>query len=289
MLSNGWKVTIGDLILGNPKKIVITKITTNCIKDRSKKWLEQIQVHKSLGSEIFLDYTDHHLRHESLLSNFYNACLQFIDKAIVPSLKMQTLLFNFYKGSVAVIEDPVEFFNQPIKLVNKPITLLWFGHASNINYLISFLKTGFQTGDEFRLIIISNESGLNFFRHTDKNSLAKIECQTGLWSPEIMLHAASKADACIIPADPFDPKKNGASSNRLITAFALGLPVATENLDSYAEFSNFYVDIKSDQFRNFLKDPGYYHDKIKLAQNIITPRFTMRKSEISWFKTLNHA
>jgi hypothetical protein len=98
MLSNGWKVTFGDLIIGNPKKIVITKINSYCIQNQSKKWLDQIQFHKSLGSEIFLDYTDHHLMSESLLSNFYNTSLQYVDKAIVPSRSMQGLLLIFLRA-----------------------------------------------------------------------------------------------------------------------------------------------------------------------------------------------
>ncbi len=286
MLSKGWKVTIGDLILGNPKKIVVTKIFINQAQDRHKMWLRQIRHHKLLGAEIYLDYTDHHLSADSTVSKFYSECLQYVDTAIVPSRKMRELLFNFFTGPIIVIEDPIEFFNQPIKLTNKPITILWFGHASNINYLISFLKTGFKEGDEFNLIILSNKPGLDIFTNASKTSCAKIQFQTGLWSPQNMLYAATKADACIIPSNPIDPRKNGASSNRLITSFALGLPVAADNLESYIEFNDFYVDIRSAEFRNFFKDPSNFHEKTKLAQKIITPRFTIEQSKFLWSRAL---
>ena len=46
------------------------------------------------------------------------------------------------------------------------------------------------------------------------------------------------------------------SANRLITALALGLPTAADNLESYKEFSEFYVDIRSEKFRAVMRDPN---------------------------------
>jgi len=281
-----WKVTAGDQIFDTPQKVLVTKIGANDIYKRAKDWLKQIESHKSRGAQIYLDYTDHHLGFESPMSDFYRQVVALVDKAVVPSASMQNALASFFKKKIDLIEDPIEISIQAIKKINRPITLLWFGHASNIEYLIQFLRAGFEYGDSLKLIILSNEAGLNIFSQAKIESRAKIEIMTGLWSLELMLEAASNSDACIIPANPSDPRKSAASANRLATAFALGLPVAADHLDSYLEFSDFYADIRSIEFRTLIQDPSIFHAKVSLAQKKLIPRFTMVQSEIAWSQAL---
>lgn len=286
MLAKQWRVTIGDQIVGTPEKILVTKIGINDIKKRSDEWLAQIKNHRFRGAQIHLDYTDHHLGFESPMADFYKQVIAMVDKATTPSTGMQNALSEFFKKTIDIVEDPIEISVQAIKSINKPVTLLWFGHASNIEYLLQFLRVGFDAGDSIKLIILSNEAGLNMFSRAKIESLAKIECQSGTWSPDLMLHAASKSDVCIIPSNVSDPRKSGASSNRLITAFALGLPVAADHLDSYAEFSDFYVDIRSFAFKELIQDPAAFHPQIVLAQKRIIPRFTMSHAETAWAQIL---
>lgn len=286
MLANQWRVTTGDRVVDTPLKIIVTKIGINDIQNRSNFWLEQIKSYKSTGTQIYLDYTDHHLGFKSPMSDFYREVMAYVDKVIAPSKGMKDALSNFYKKTIDIVEDPIEFSIKAIKPVHQPITLLWFGHASNIDYLIQFLRVGFEPGDLIRLIILSNEAGLNMLSQARIESSAKIEYQIGIWSPEVMLIAASKSDACIIPANPSDPKKSGASSNRLITALSLGLPVAADHLSSYVEFSDFYTDIRGAKFRKFIADPAVFHAQVTLAQSKIIPRFTLTQSEFAWAKAL---
>jgi hypothetical protein len=286
MLSKQWRITAGDQVVDTPQKIVVTKIGAKDIQKRSREWLEQIKRHKSSGAQIYLDYTDHHLGFESIMSDFYRQVMVLVDKAITPSKGMQNALSNFYKKTIEIIEDPIEISIQAIKPINQPITILWFGHASNIEYLVQFLNSEFHLGDSIRLIILSNEVGLHMLSQVRIESPAKIECQTGIWSSELMLLAASKSDVCIIPSNPSDSRKSGASSNRLITALALGLPVAADHLDSYVEFSDFYADIRGAEFRKLLLDPASFHKQVDLAQKTVIPRFTMAKSEVAWAQAL---
>ena len=286
MQAKQWRVTAGDQIFDAPQKVLVTKIGANDVCKRAKEWLKQIESHKSRGAQIYLDYTDHHLGFESPMSDFYRQVMALVDKAVVPSVSMQNALVSFFKKKIDLVEDPIEFSIQVTKQISRPITLLWFGHASNIEYLIQFLRAGFEYGDSVRLIILSNKSGLNILSQAKIESRAKIEFRAGLWSPELMLEAASKSDVCIIPANATDPRKSAASANRLITAFALGLPVAADHLDSYLEFSDFYADIRSVEFRKLIHDPSIFHTKVSLAQKKIIPRFTMKQSEIAWSQAL---
>jgi hypothetical protein len=79
---------------------------------------------------------------------------------------MQINLSNFFKATINIVEDPIEITTQTIKFnkpINGPITLLWFGHSSNIEYLLEFMRTGFEAGDSLRIIVLSNQAGLNMF------------------------------------------------------------------------------------------------------------------------------
>ena len=282
LVEHGEKVTFGENIAKQSDKVVIAKIGSNNILARQNQWLKQIEDAKLAGAKIFLDYTDHHLGFESSMSDFYRNVLSKVDVATTSSRRMQKNLALYYSGAIEFIEDAIEFLPQDTKPVNKPTTLLWFGHASNIKYLITFIRLGFKTGDQIRLIILSNEAGLQYFSAAHLTSKAEIQIQLGLWSPEAMVHASKLADACIIPVDIADPKKNGVSSNRLITALALGLPVAASALDSYKDFEKYYVDINCGDFRALIEDPSMFHDRVHLAHHEVMPMFSVQNIASKW-------
>jgi len=286
LIEHGENVTFGELIASSPDKVVITKIGGNNIQVRQIKWLQQIEHAKLSGAKIFMDYTDHHLGFESSMSDFYRNALSMVDVAITSSRMMKQNLAKYYHGNIKLIEDPIEFLPHDVKPVRKLVTLLWFGHASNIEYLISFIKLGFRAGDQIRLIILSNEAGLEHFSKAQLSSEAEIQIQLGLWSLETMLQAAKLTDACIIPVNNADPRKSGASSNRLITALALGLPVAAGALDSYIDFKKYYVDIDSEDFGMLIKDPSVFHDQVRLAQIDVIPKYSMQSLTRKWIELL---
>lgn len=286
LIEHGENVTFGELITNSPDKVVIGKIGANNIQIRQIQWLQQIERAKLSGAEIFMDYTDHHLGFESSMSDFYRNVLSMVDVAITSSRMMKQNLAKYYSGKIELVEDAIEYFPQDVKPVNKPTTFLWFGHASNIEYLIAFIKLGFRVGDQIKLIILSNEAGLEYFSKAQLSSAAEIQMQLGVWSPETMVHASKLADACIIPINNADPRKSGASSNRLITALALGLPVAAGALDSYIDFKKYYVDIESEEFRALIKDPSAFHDQVRLAQLDVLPKYSMQSLTKKWIELL---
>lgn len=280
--SLGWRVTVGENITSEPSIILIGKIGTNSIEVRQEIWLDQIR--KAKGSaKIFLDYTDHHLGFDSSMSRFYELAIKEVDGCVVPSQGMAELLLSKWGGPISIIEDPLEVNVSPPKAhANKPVTLLWFGHSSNIDFLINFLSTGFNSSDHIRLIVLSNEAGLDHFANSNLVSPAKIEFNLALWSLDNMTEAAKIADMCIIPSDLTNPKKMGASSNRLITALTLGLPTAADNLPSYQEFASYYCDLRSNSFREMLVDPSKFSHAVSKAQAELSLRFSLGKIQQDW-------
>lgn len=277
-----WKVSFGEEVKGAPSVVLVGKIGANNIDIRQNIWMGQILRAKKCA-QIFLDYTDHHLGFDSSMSPFYKSVIKEVDGCIVPSQSMAALLSSSWNGSISIIEDPLEINAFPPKAhTSKPVTLLWFGHSSNIDFLIHFLSVGFNSGDHIRLIVLSNEVGLNHFANSHLVSSAKIEFNLALWSLDNMVEAAKIADMCIIPSDLNNPSKIGASPNRLITALTLGLPTAADNLPSYQEFKGYYCDLRGDGFREMLKNPAKFSSIVTQAQADLMPRFSMNQIEVSW-------
>lgn len=222
------------------------------------------------------------------MSEFYRAALGLADACTVSSHHMASLLADVWHGPIHVVEDAIEVHTAPPKPQSDAVvTLFWFGHASNVEYLRRFLETGFEAGQEIRLIALSNEAGLNLITAHPIQSPAKIEILLGLWSVETMVEAAAQADVCIIPSDTDDPRKAAAGSNRLVTALALGLPTAADALHSYAEFKDYYTALRSDDFQALLKSPQSFRAPVVAAQEKIVPRFAASKLGERWATLLS--
>jgi hypothetical protein len=88
-----------------------------------------------------------------------------------------------------------------------------------------------------------------------------------------MINVAKYCDACLIPSDLNDLRKSGVSSNRLITAFALGLPVSADILESYAPFSEYFHNILGEPLSVFIKELNLYVKKCEFAQANVVSKF----------------
>ena len=102
-----------------------------------------------------------------------------------------------------------------------------------------------------------------------------------------MIVAAKHCDLCIIPSDPNDPRKAGVSSNRLLTALALGLPTAADMMDSYKPYAQFFTDIRGPEFSQLLQDPTQFHDRVLAAQAGPVMEHSMEKIGAKWVDLIN--
>ena len=97
-----------------------------------------------------------------------------------------------------------------------------------------------------------------------------------------MINASKISHGCLIPSDVNDSIKSGASSNRLITAFALGLPVSAEVLESYAPFTDYFHDIRETPLSGFIKQLALYTKKVETAQGEVVPMFSQEVIAKKW-------
>lgn len=286
----GLKLTFGEKVEDEANTLLIGKIGTSEIKERSDNWLKIISHAKKKGAKIILDYTDHHLGFDSPMKEFYRSVLTYIDQATVSSNYLGQMLKNFFSGNIEVIPDPIEI---PIYIEKKQFnnnyrSVLWFGHSSNILYLVKLINNLDTFKIPIELRILSNEQSLLVLQKINTKRLNNIKIKFDFWSVDKMILTAKDCDICIIPSDINEVKKMGVSSNRLLTALALGLPTAADMLPSYKIFNEYFTDIRSSGFNELMLNPSKFTKHVKKAQKNILPLYNFENIGKIWHKFLKN-
>lgn len=285
--STNFKLTVGDTIDFKSNIIIVGKVGSNA--ERYNYWVNQIINFKKFGAKIILDYSDHHLGFNSPMRKFYESFFNFADLIVTPSQKMTDNLMDYWSGLNCIIPDPIEVeFLTPKKNKNSYIHMLWFGHASNIDYLIDYVKRESLLNEKNKyLTVMSNHNGLDLFETKIKKLSNTNNFELINWSKDLMSEVALKADICLIPSSIDDPRKSGVSSNRLLTALALGLPTLATNMPSYQEFGKYFLDM--DKY-----SPDYMYENIieqkrlvSVSQNNVLKKYSKTNIGKMWFDVIN--
>lgn len=279
-------VTVGASVTKNADVLIIGKMGANSVNAQGKKWLSLIENQKSNGAKIILDFTDNHLDTHTELTDFYSKIVGLIDQAVCSSRLLQASLGKVFHGKIEVIPDPLEISLQKIK-ENPffPRTLLWFGHRTNLPFLAKFLP---KLGANFpiRLIVLSDIVGLQSLEQSRPEVPQNLMVEFRVWTIEAMIQAAEESDVCIIPSDPNQPRKSGVSSNRLITALAMGLPTIASLLDSYRPFQEYFTDINSPEYTSPIINPSAFRSQVSNAQTLIAKEYSMESIAEKWYSTI---
>jgi hypothetical protein len=289
LCATGWKASIGEVVSSDPDVILVGKIGANDIAQRTSGWIRKLQKAKGKRCKVLVDYTDNHLEFDSPMRPFYSAALELADHFIVPGIFLAQRLAHRSEKPIALIPDPIEVPVIPVKSgkPNSPIRALWFGHRTNISYLVDFIERQLTSEHTLEIIVLSDEFALSALRSHQFRTAARVTLSLVPWSIKNLISSSQISDICIIPSDPNDPKKAGASSNRLVTALALGLPTAVDLLPSYVDFSDFVVEIQSRAFGELLRAPEIMNDKTTVAQHEVIPNFTPSTIGQQWVDLLD--
>lgn len=291
--STGFKAFISDKQFANDVDIIVVgKLDYVSDSDRADRWYKRIEEQKAQGARILIDYTDHHLVSESPAKDFYKKSIQIADLVITPSNWLrQQIKINLNKD-VRLIPDPVEVpICMPVKKNNGTKTALWFGHATNLPYLFEYLVNRYYSKVERKLIIMTNLHPLpsQYIELLDLPHLSNLEINVVPWSKADLPLAAQISDFCLLPAGVDDVRKKGASSNRLLTSLALGLPTVAHPLDSYLPFSRYFSDLQNQNLDDFFDEPEKFFPAVEQAQKVILAEHTLEMAKVQWENLLQNA
>ena len=284
--SLGFSNILSDGQFHKPVQLtVVGKIDYISDPQRPYKWLRRLEELKINGSKIVIDYTDHHIDGNSPASQFYRESIPISDHVITSSSKLKTHILDFCKKQVQIIEDPVEVpIQAPIIRDRRDKIALWCGHASNFPSVIDYLINKLDSRIIKKLIIMTNLYPLpdEYCQLLDTTTPKDLEINIIPWNKDDLVKVAKICDICLIPTDPTNPKKNGASSNRLLTSIALGLPTAVNFIDSYLPFYKYVYDIDTTDLSSIFSDADLLASKIREGQMDITERYTLKCAQRKW-------
>ena len=277
--SKSFTFSFGENMPLKTNVLVIGKIGNHDLAKRSQNWINQIKICKFSSVKVILDYTDNHLMIRSPMTSFYKSILPYINLIITPSNKMTSIVSDVWKGPIQTINDSIEVEINEWKENKNSHRMLWFGHPTNIIYLLSFLNKYQNIIKPYSLSIVTNQIGIDYFK---KINQSKINVDAHLWSIETLLNVSKSSDICVIPSDKTNPKKQGAGHNRLITALALGMPVVATTIASYEQFKHYFIDEESTKIADVFNNPNIIMDKVLLAQKKVVPLFNKNNLSKKW-------
>jgi hypothetical protein len=281
----GQDVTIGENCPEKADNLVVGKIGANNLEARQGLWLFEIKQLKLQGARIVLDYTDHHLGNNSVMTPFYRAAIELADVVCVPTNTLRATLVKQYspRGKIEVIPDLLEYdLVKPKEApVGKRPVAMWFGHPSNAEFLAKFIESHHDVLAGHQLNIVSTPHTVAALKQYPFSKPPAVSLAFYQWSIDAVAKVAEVSDYCIIPSDT-DSSKRYASNNRLITALALGLPTLATPLPSYIEFSDYFVPIKSGEDKHWLATSSEARKRIKSFQELHTASFSSPELVRQW-------
>ena len=279
------RLTAGDVIDVSADVCVIGKIGAADTSKWQQGWMNQLSRFKG---RIVLDFTDDHISHRTIMRTFYLESLRLAHQVVCSSRVLKGIIASQFAGPVTVIEDAIEVpVVPPRDEVHDPRRLLWFGHASNMPALLSFLaETHLEKPVE--LIALSNPQGLDLLHRSSLMSSSSVDVQMRIWSQAEMLRAAMDSDVCIIPVEQATGRKAGVSANRLLTALALGLPTAADMPDSYRDFAQYFADLRGRDFANLLRTPTEWGERVLDCQTHVIGQYSMKQLGEKWLSVLSN-
>ena len=279
------KVSLGEQTPERVDRLIVGKIGANDIQTRQGLWLAEIERLKGLGARVYLDYTDHHLDNNSVMTSFYLAACELADVICTPTSELRTELIELFKiqCQIAVVPDLLEYESvKPKKaLVGAAPVGLWFGHPTNAKFLAKFIDSHSHALTGHSLAIVSSTQTLDILKRYKFTQPPTVGIQALPWSVQAVAQVAQRADYCVIPSDCNSPKRY-ASNNRLITALALGLPTLATPLPSYGEFKDSFATIGSAEAYDLLKQPESHSRGCLNFQEDGMHAFTQPKLVAQW-------
>ena len=285
-VSMGWTVSIGDHAPKQSSVVLIGKIPIFDYEKRAPHWLAQFKDMALRNVQIILDYTDHHLGFDSPIKYFYNSALEMADLCTVSHEALAQALSEaggVKSDTIRVVEDAIEYdLVTPSQLHEKTDAsgIVWFGHGTNFEFLAR-LCADWPNAAPRDLYIVSSQEVHDFIRDGHLDASVPLQIHFRQWSPSALSEVAAVADIAVIPSS-FDSRKQYASSNRLVTGLALGLPVVATPLPSYREFRNYFFELGSEEANAVFANPRLGHHKVFQFQEKFAARFSLSAIQQNW-------
>ena len=258
-------------------------------------WLDACRAASRSRTRLVLDICDYPFQKPSAVPAFYTEALKICDVVTVNSERMAELMAPHTVRRPSVIEDAVLGAMADAAFAPaKRVELLWFGHPTNLRYLHAARDAlaQFSARRPCRLTVVTQGSAevRGWIEAINGRFMPALEARFVPWSLQSTRAALEGCDVVLIPSDPSDPLKAGASANRIAEALNAGrFPVASP-LRSYLPFAEaawLGADL-AEGIRWALANPGEVLARIRRGQALVSEKFAADRTGRQWGDLLEH-
>ena len=240
-------------------------------------WLDACAAARDSDCRLVIDVCDYPFLKPEGVPTFYSRVLATCDAVVVNSARMGELIAPHTPHRPLVIEDavlgsPVE----PAFAPAAPVELLWFGHPTNLAYLGACIEAlaRFASRRRSRLTVVTEVSPeiTRWVQAIHARHAPALATRLVPWSLEAQRAALHECDLVLIPSDPADASKAGASANRIAEALNAGRFAIASPLPSYLAFAD-AAWLGSDLIEGIgwaLANPGEALARIRKGQALVT-------------------
>ena len=206
-------------------------------------WLDACAAAQARGCRLVIDICDYPFQKPEGVPVFYSRVLQTCDAVVVNSEKMGELIAPHAACRPLVIEDAILGApGEPALAPGARVELLWFGHPTNLPYLDAAIEALAQLALQRRsrlTVVTENRPDIARWVQAINAHFAPVfDARLIPWSLEAQQAALRECDLVLIPSDPGDALKAGASANRIAEALNAGRFAVASPLSSYLEFAD---------------------------------------------------
>lgn len=265
------------------KKIIILKLG-HTLKPKThafKNISAIIDIAEEKSKQIILYYGDNYTCKNDDMSTAYKALLRHASTIISHSDYLLDICKNFNHAAELVrIPDPCLLKKQSFDKLkqNSTCKIIWFGQGANLKYLLLVLPeviTKCDTSRKYELSILTHNEDLQkkiiptinrIIEHYATNQIVlnwkfKIVPWNYQDQPLQLERELKNAHISLIPSDPTNPWKAGASSNRLVDSIQSGCIAIASRLKSYDKLK--MISLQGENFPELIDIA--WENRIKLA------------------------
>ena len=252
-------------------------------------WLDACQAAKRSGCRLVIDISDYPFRKPPSVQAFYSQVLKICDAVVVNSGRMAELMAAHTVHQPLVIEDAILGpMGAPAFAPAGKVELLWFGHPTNLPYLRARLDAlaEFAMRNRCRLTVMTQDGvgAKDWAQNIQARFAPAFEARFIPWSLEAMQTALNECDLVLLPSDPSDSLKAGASANRLAEALNAGRFAVASPLPSYLPFAEaaWLGDDLIEGVRWALANRADVLARIRCGQILVAKKFTADRVGRQW-------
>jgi len=259
-----------------------------------KPWLDACRAAKRSRARLVIDVCDYPFEKPPPVQAFYAEALNLCDAVIVNSERMAELVSPYVRHRPLVVEDAILGAMADASFAPaERVELLWFGHPTNLPYLDSALDSlaRFAARRTCRLTVVTQDGAdvKRWIEAINGHFTPALEARFVPWSLQSTRVALQECDLVLVPSDPSDPLKAGASANRIAEALNAGrIPVASP-LRSYLPFAEAAWLGKDfgDGIRWALANPDEVLLRIRRGQALVAARLAADRIGGQWADLLD--